>query len=73
MTDIADELKQLKSILNVIYTKIERLEGQMAYCVDALMDYQPLSQVDEDEFDDDDDNGDPPAYSSISSSTTKDV
>jgi hypothetical protein len=38
MTDIVDELKQIKSILNVLYSKVERLEGQVAYCVDALID-----------------------------------
>lgn len=80
MTDIADELKQIKSILNVLYTKIERLEGQVAYCVDALMedfdgDYEedPLSQHDIGEFENNDDDNPPPPYSSISSSTTKDV
>lgn len=80
MTDIADELKQIKSILNVLYTKIERLEGQVAYCVDALMDEfddydeEPISQHDIGEFENnDDDDNPPPTYASISSSTTKEV
>lgn len=82
MTDIVDELKQIKSILNVLYSKVERLEGQVAYCVDALIDLneyyddEPLTQHDMKEFDDNDDDDNevqPPPYASISSSTTKDV
>lgn len=81
MTDIGKELEHIKCILNVLYTKVERLENQISYCVDALIDLrgdeeddEPLSQHDIEEFGNDDD-GDaaPPPYDSSSSSTTKQV
>jgi hypothetical protein len=82
MTDIqtlAKELEQIKSIMNVMYSKLECVERQTSYCVNALIELtdnssgygdEPLSQHDIDEFDDDDDDVAPPSYASSSSSTT---
>lgn len=77
---MAKELEQIKSILNVMYSKLECVERQTSYCVNALIELtdnssgyadEPLSQHDIDEFDDDDDDDvAPPSYASSSSSTT---